>query len=52
MDDAGGASAGERLEHDHHRIDEGFARFAASLGGSDVDRDAYDDAATALRHHI
>lgn len=45
-------SAGQRLEHDHHRIDEVFERFASSLPGPAVDREAFDGAATALRHHI
>lgn len=45
-------TAGQRLEHDHHRIDEGFARFAESLSGPAVDREAFDGAALALRHHI
>ena len=52
MDDDATGSAGQRLEHDHHRIDEGFARFASSLPGPAVDREAFADAATALRHHI
>lgn len=52
MGDETPTSAGQRLEHDHHRIDEGFARFADSLPGPAVDRGAFDDAATALRHHI
>lgn len=46
------ASAGELLERDHRRIDEGLARFAGSLAGPTVDRAAFDDAARALRHHI
>ena len=45
-------SAGQRLEQDHHRIDEEFTRFTASLSGADVDREAFDAAARALRHHI
>ena len=49
--DAAG-SAGELLERDHRRIDEGFARFAESLSGPAVDRAAFHDAALALRHHI
>lgn len=47
-----GATVGEQLEHDHQRIDEGLARFAQSLGGSAVDRAAFDEAAASLRHHI
>lgn len=47
-----GNSPGQRLEHDHHRIDDEFARFAGSLSGSAVDREAFDGAALALRHHI
>lgn len=52
--DVTGGSAGQRLERDHHRIDEGFARFAESLSlsGPGVDREAFDGAALALRHHI
>jgi iron-sulfur cluster repair protein YtfE (RIC family) len=45
-------TVGQQLEHDHHRIDEGFARFSQSLAGSAIDRASYDDAARALRHHI
>ncbi|NLD86369.1 MAG: hemerythrin domain-containing protein [Actinomycetales bacterium] len=52
MSDEAPGSAGQRLEHDHHRIDEGFARFVDSLSGPAVDRGAFDDAAAALRHHI
>lgn len=44
-------TAGTQLEHDHHRIDDGFARFVESLSG-EVDRASFDDAARALRHHI
>lgn len=52
MDGDATASAGDLLERDHRRIDEGFARFAASLDGPTVDRTAFHDAARALRHHI
>lgn len=52
MGGVAGSSAGQRLEQDHRRIDEGFARFAESLSGSAVDREAFDGAALALRHHI
>lgn len=52
VDGVAGSSAGQRLEHDHHRIDEGFERFAESLSCSAVDREAFDGAAQALRHHI
>lgn len=45
-------TVGQQLEHDHHRIDEGFATFAQSLGAAVIDRAAFDDAASALRHHI
>lgn len=45
-------TVGNRLEHDHHRIDDGFARFARSLGEASVDRTAFDEAAAGLRHHI
>lgn len=45
-------SVGQLLERDHHRIDEGFAHFSASLPGPAIDREAFDDAALALRHHI
>lgn len=43
---------GQQLEHDHHRIDEEFARFADSLTTATVNRDAFDAAAAGLRHHI
>ena len=45
-------TVGQRLENDHRRIDEGFARFSASLAGVAADRPAFDAAAEALRHHI
>ena len=45
-------TVGHQLEHDHHRIDQEFARFAQSLGEPTVDRAAFDGAAAALRHHI
>ena len=45
-------TVGQQLEHDHHRIDEGFAQYAASLTSPAVDRAAFDGAARALRHHI
>lgn len=45
-------TVGQQLEHDHHRIDEGFATFARSLSAVVIDRAAFDDAANALRHHI
>ncbi len=48
MDD----TVGRQLEHDHHRIDDSFAQFAKSLNESSIDRDAFDVAAGALRHHI
>lgn len=52
MGEGTSATVGELLERDHHRIDEGFARFAESLSEPTVDRAAFDDAAHALRHHI
>lgn len=52
MSGATAGSAGELLEQDHRRIDEGFARFAESLSGPTVDGAAFADAALALRHHI
>ncbi len=47
-----GGSVGQQLEHDHHRIDDGFARFSESLAGPATDVEAFADAALALRHHI
>lgn len=45
-------TAGQVLEHDHHRIDERFADFARSLAGAVPDTAAFTEAADALRHHI
>lgn len=45
-------TVGQQLEHDHHEIDEAFARFAESLGTGAVHRASFDDAAGRLRHHI
>ena len=47
-----GDTAGQVLEHDHHRIDERFDVFAASLSGGTPDAAAFTGGATALRHHI
>jgi len=43
---------GAILERDHHRIDEHFARFAASLAEGPVDVEALGAGAAGLRHHI
>ncbi len=45
-------TAGRVLEHDHHRIDDRFAAFAASLPEGWIDAAAFHEAADALRHHI
>ncbi len=45
-------TVGQQLEHNHHRIDEGFARFARSLGDTSIDGAAFRTAADAMRHHI
>lgn len=45
-------TVGQQLEHDHHRIDQGFALFSQSLTEPDIDRESFDTAAQALRHHI
>lgn len=45
-------SLGDVLERDHHRIDEHFARFAASLTDGPLDTDALAAGSAGLRHHI
>ena len=45
-------TAGQVLEHDHHRIDERFVEFARSLDDGVPDVRAFEEGATALRHHI
>lgn len=43
---------GAVLERDHQRIDEQFARFAASLDAGSLDIDALAAGSAGLRHHI
>lgn len=45
-------SLGDTLEHDHHDIDEKLEAFAASLRTDAIDRAAFAEGATDLRHHI
>lgn len=51
MEESDGTT-GQRLEYDHHVIDEGFRRFAESLAGVVIDRASFEEAAEGLRHHI